>query len=75
MLDTKEKLERSVERTYEDFEWLHHSFLTHVDTAGLIVSPPPAQGADTVVCSIYSQPVIISNHQHDSCEGSQYLRK
>ena len=42
MLDSKEKLERSVERTYEDFEWLHHSFLTHVDTAGLIVSTPPS---------------------------------
>lgn len=41
MLDLKEKLERSVERQYDDFEWLHHSFLTHVDTAGLIVPPLP----------------------------------
>ncbi|KAI0222378.1 hypothetical protein LSAT2_026389 [Lamellibrachia satsuma] len=41
MLESKEKLERTVERQYEDFEWLQHNFLTQIDTAGLIVPPLP----------------------------------
>ena len=42
MLESKEKLERTVERQYEDFEWLQHNFLTQIDTAGLIVSRLPS---------------------------------
>lgn len=44
-----ETCKREVVRQYEDFEWLHHSLISHCNLLGVIVPPLP------------SRPVIIDN--------------